>query len=153
MSKPHRKARRARQKRYVPRPVRTPMLVGADLVLRPLMQIIDQIELHGTVDTDARGVPQFLASDGRWYDSASAIEGVIWHFEMMATRHSLALPLDGLRELHIALKFLVPVRESTLIKLRSDMPKLQRALALGNPDDQIDLVQQTRIKEALESRA
>jgi hypothetical protein len=128
------------------------MLVGSDLVLRPLQQIIDQIEMHGTVDVDGRGTPQFLAGDGRWYEAAPAIEGVIWHFEMMATRHNLALPLDGLRELHIALKYLVPIQQSTLIKLRSDMPRLQRAMASGDPEDQIDILQQTRIKAEMEAR-
>lgn len=147
MSNPHRKARRA--KRYQPKPVRHPMLVGASLVMFPLQQIVNQLDLHGTVDTDSKGVAQFMATDGRWYESAPAIEGVIWHFEMMCTRHGLVLPLDGLRELHIALKYIVPIQNSTMVKLRAALPVLQRAMGLADRQDQIDLLQQTRIRAEL----
>jgi hypothetical protein len=72
---------------------------------------------------------------------------------MMAQRHKLELPLDGLRELHISLKYLVPIQQRTIVKLRAALPVLQRAMALGDPDDQIDLLQQTRIKAELEASA
>ncbi|KAG0752367.1 hypothetical protein G6F22_021897 [Rhizopus arrhizus] len=71
-------ARKPRRKQYRPRAVRAPMLVATDLVLRPLEAIIDQINRDGTVHTDAKGIPQFRAGDGKWYESAGAIEGVIW---------------------------------------------------------------------------
>lgn len=153
MSNPFRKARREkrRTKPYHPRPIRTPMIVGTDLVLRPLEQIIEQLERDGTAITDSKGYPVFQAGDGQWYPSADAIEGVIWHMEMHCTRHGRALPLEGLRELHIALKYLAPVMESTLAKLDKEMPALRRAMAMADPDDQLDLLRQTQVKAELES--
>ncbi len=47
------------RKPYRPRDVRTPMLVGTDLVLRPLEAIIEQIDRDGTVNASRRGVPIF----------------------------------------------------------------------------------------------
>jgi hypothetical protein len=148
MSNKYRKQRRA--KRYVPKPVRTPMIVGTDLVLRPLETIIDRLEIDGTIDVDGKGNPVFPTSDGEWYDAAGAIEGVMWHMEMHATRHSLTLPLDGLKELVIAFRFCVPVQNSTMQKLRTAMPVLRRAMSLAKPDDQIDLLRQTQIRAELE---
>lgn len=154
MSNPFRKARREkrRNKPYRQRAVYTPMLVATDLVLRPLESIVDRLEIDGTVDVDGKGNPVFQAGDGRWYDAAGAIEGVMWHFEMFCTRHRRELPLDSLRELHIALKYIKPVMGSTLAKLKKDMPALRRAMAMADSDDQLDLLQQTRIKAELEAR-
>lgn len=135
------------------RPVHAPMVVGAELVMRPLEQIIEQIATHGTVDVDERGHPQFMAADGHWYESAGAIEGVVWHFEMLETRRQVALPLEGLRDLHIALKYLVPIRETTMAKLAHEIPVLRAALAQGDPEEQLDILQQTRIKAEFEGLA
>jgi hypothetical protein len=152
MSNPYRRARREkRRKPYRPREVRTPMIVGADLVLRPLEQIVDRLGIDGTVDVDGKGTPVFQAGDGQWYDAAGAIEGVVWHFEMMETRHGLQLPLDGLRELVIAFRYCVPIQGSTMVKLRAALPVLRQAMAGGDPADQVDILQQTRIKAELEA--
>ena len=152
MSNPHRRARKARNKRYTPRAVRAPMIVATDLVLRPVEAIIDQINRDGTVHADAKGIPQFQAGDGCWYEAAGAIEGVIWHFEMWCVRHGESLPLDPLRELHIALKYMVPIQERTLRNLGTAMPTLRRAMSLADPDDQVDLLRQTQIRAELEKR-
>ncbi|MBV7482484.1 hypothetical protein [Bordetella sp. BOR01] len=151
MSNPYRKARREkrRNKPYRQRAKYAPMLVATDLVLRPLERIIDQLKRDGTAITDGKGYPVFQAGDGQWYPSADAIEGVIWHLEMYCTRHGRELPLGGLRDLHIALKYIKPVMESTLAKLDQDMPVLRRAMSMAKPDDQVDLLQQTRIKAAM----
>ena len=155
MSNPYRKARREkrRNKPYRQRAKHAPMLVASDLVLRPLERIIDQLKHEGTAITDSKGYPVFQAGDGQWYPSADAIEGVIWHLEMFCTRHGRELPLDGLRDLHIALKYIKPVMESTLAKLDKEMPALRRAMAMADPDDQLDLLRQTQIKAELEYSA
>src|SRR5690606_33886464 len=156
MSNPYRKTRREkrRNKPYRQRAKHAPMLVASDLVLRPVEAIIDRLEIDGTVDVDGKGNPIFQAGDGEWYDAAGAIEGVIWHFEMFCTRHGRELPLDSLRELHIALKYIKPVMGSTLAKLKKDMPALRRAMAMANPNDQLNLLRQTQIKaELMEARA
>lgn len=151
MSNKYRKQRRT--KRYVPKAVRTPMIVGTDLVLRPLEAIIDRLELDGMIDVDGKGNPVFRAGDGEWYDAAGAIEGVMWHMEMHATRHGLTLPLDGLRELVIAFRFCVPVQNSTMQKLRTALPVLRRVMSMAKPDDQVDLLRQTQIRAELEHAA
>lgn len=151
MSNPHRKARR--NKRYVPKAIRTPMIVGTDLVLRPLEAIVDRLEIDGTVDVDGKGNPVFQAGDGEWYDAAGAIEGVHKHFDMFATRHKLTLPLDCLRELSIAFRYCVPVQQSTMQKLRTALPALRRAMSMADPDEQVDLLRQTQIWAELEHAA
>ncbi len=133
--------------------VRTPMIVGTDLVLRPLEQIIDQIERDGTVNVSAKGAAQFQSGDGQWYDTAAAIEGIVVHFEMFAMRHDLDLPLDALRELHVALKYCVPVFERTLTGLQHALPVLRRAMATACPDDQVDILTQSMIKFEFEKTA
>lgn len=144
--------RRARVRRLERRKA-SPMIVGAEIVMRPLEQLFDELDRTGKVSVNAKGYPEFLACDGRWYEAAPAIEGLIWHFEMWCTRHCKDLPLQPLRELHIALHYLVPVQESTIDALRHALPILRSVIALGSPEDQVDLLQQTRIKAELESRA
>lgn len=140
-----------RNKRYVPKPVRPPMLIGAELAMRPLEQIIEQIARDGTINTED-GVPVFLTSDG-WYQSAEAIEGMIWHLEMYCARHGRALPLDPLRSLHAALVEMEPIGQGLLADLITSMPALRRAMSLADPEDQLDLLRQTQIKAELERTA
>lgn len=139
-----------RPARHEMRPKASPMIVGAEIVMRPLEQLFDELDRTGKVTVNSRGFPEFLACDGHWYEAAPAIEGLIWHFEMWCTRHRKELPLQPLRELHIALHYLVPVQESTIDALRQALPVLRRVIALGLPEDQVDLLQQTRIKAELE---
>ena len=131
--------------------VRTPMIVGIDLALRPLEEIIDQIERDGTVNTSSKGVAMFKASDGGWYDTVEAIDGLIVHFEMYSVRHRVALPLGALRDLQTALKYCIPVFEKTILELRHDLPVLRRALATADPDDQVDILVQSMIKFEMEA--
>lgn len=154
MSSPHRRARREkrRNKPYRRREPRGHMLVASDLVLRPLETIVDQLDISGSLDTDGKGNPIFRDGNGRTHDAAAAIEGLMWHFEMHSIRHGCPLPLDGVRELHVALKYIAPVMESTLVKLKSDLPVLRRAMALADPDDQLDLLRQTQIKAEMEAQ-
>lgn len=156
MSNPHNRARRAKARRnkpYRPRPVGAPMLAAAELVMRPLERIVDRLEIDGMVDVDGRGVAVFQDGDGHWCDAAEGVEGLRCHFEMMGIRHGLSLPLDGLAELVTAFRYCVPVQLGTMVKLRAALPVLRKAMALGDPADQVDLLQQTRIKAELEARA
>lgn len=146
-------SRRQTRARRIERPKAAPMIIGAEVVLRPLEQLFDQLDRTGEVSVDARGYPEFLAADGHWYEAAPAIEGLIWHFEMWCTRHDKKLPLQPLRDLHVALHYLVPVQPSTIAALRDALPILRRTMALGSPEDQVDLFQQTRIKAAMEAQA
>lgn len=152
MSNKYRKARR--NKAYRPKPVRAPMVVASALVLAPLEAIIDRLDIDGTVAIDGKGNPILQdMQTGEWYDAAGGIEGLIWHLDMHCTRHGVVLPLDGLRELHIAFKYCAPVQPSTMRKLREALPILQRAMAVADKDDQLDLLRQTQIKAAMEAHA
>jgi hypothetical protein len=152
MSNKYRKARR--NKAYRPKPVRAPMVVASALVLAPLEAIVDRLDIDGTVAIDGKGNPILQdMQTGEWYDAAGGIEGLIWHLEMHCTRHGVDLPLDGLRELHIAFKYCAPVQPSTMRKLREALPVLQRAMAMADKDDQLDLLHQTQIKAAMEASA
>lgn len=145
-----RRGSRARRER---RPLLMPMLIGADRALRPIEQIIEQIERGGRFSANAHGQAQFQTPDGNWHDAAPAIEGLIWHFEMWCIRHGRDLPLQPLRDLHTALHYMVPVHESTLEGLCTTMPALRRVMALADREDQTDLMQQALIKGAMEGRA
>lgn len=155
MSNKYSKARRAkvRNKVYRPKPVRNSMLVASSLVLAPLEAMLDQIEVKGTVDVDGNGNPVFRDGDGEWYGAAGGIEGLVWHLEMHETRHHVELPLDGMRELVIAFRYCAPVQPSTMRKVREAMPIVSKALAMADRDDQIDLLQQTKIKDVMERMA
>lgn len=145
-----RRGTRARRER---RPQMLPMLLGADRALRPIEQVIEQIERGAKFSANAEGRAQFQTPDGHWHEAAPAIEGLIWHFEMWCIRHGRNLPLQPLRDLHTALHYMVPVHESTLDGLRVTMPVLRRVMALGDRQDQADLMQQALIKGAMEGRA
>lgn len=80
------KGRPARPAHHAIRPKVSPMLVGAEIVTRPLEQLFDELVRTGAVSVNARGFPQFLACDGHWYEAAPAIDGLIWHFEMWPPR-------------------------------------------------------------------
>lgn len=142
-------SRRARPGRRAERPKASPMIVGAEIVMRPLEQLFDELDRTGKVSVNARGYPDFLACDGYRYEAAPAIEGLIWHFEMWEIRHGKALPLQPLRDLHVALHYLVPLQERTVEALRQTLPVLRNVMATGKPEDQVDLLQQTRIKAAM----
>lgn len=144
--------RRARVRRLERRKA-SPMIVGAEIVMRPLEQLFDELDRTGKVSINAKGYPEFLECDGHRYEAAPAIEGLIWHFEMWSIRHGRELPLQPLRDLHIALHYLVPIQESTIEGLRQALPALRRVITLGQPADQVDLFQQTRIKIAMEAQA
>lgn len=139
-----------RNKKYRPRPVRTPLIVGTSLVLAPLIAVIDQIDRDGTVLVGAQGRPVFQDGDGRWYETPAALEGLIWHLEMWCSRHDTTLPLDALRQFHKALDYSIPITDSLLQRLKRDVPILQRAMGRGNADDHVDLLRQVQIKAEME---
>lgn len=132
------------------RPKYAPVIVGTSLVLAPLIAVVDQIARDGTVLTGARGRPVFQDGDGNWYETPAALEGLIWHLEMLATRHSLHIPLDALREFWKALDYSIPITQSLLNRVQADIPVLQRVMALASGDDHIDLLRQVQIKAEME---
>ena len=142
-----------RRKPYKPKPVRTPLIVGAQLVFGPLQAIMDQLDLDGTVTTNAQGTAMFQDGDGNWYETSTALEGIIEHCDMWAARHNKALPTGSLAQLARFLRFGMNLPESLMQNLHHDIPRLQAAMARGNADDMVDLLNQVQIKVELEQAA
>lgn len=109
------------------------MMVGAEIVMRPLEQLFDELARTGRASVNARGFPDFLACDGYRYEAAPVIECLIRHFEMRETRHGRRLLLQPLRDLHVALHDLVPIQERTVAALRHALNVLRNVMATGSP--------------------
>lgn len=140
------------RKPYKQKSIRTPMIVGASLVISPLESIVNQISNDGTVDV-RQGVPQFMATDGLYYPTTPAIEGVIYHFEIIEMRHGIKLPLEPLRQFRIALEYCVPITESLLEKLKDSLTVLRKTLSYGDAVEQLDILRNAQIKFEMERLA
>ncbi|MFY4005988.1 hypothetical protein [Achromobacter denitrificans] len=141
-----------RNKRYVPRVARLPMLIKTQQTLAPLESIIDQIERDGTVTVDARGLPIFhCVADGEWYASAPAIAGMADFFDMWATRHGSQFKATALRQLAKRLEVGMPIDAPLMAALHAELPSLRRIGAGLDQDDATDLLQQTRILAELDA--
>lgn len=143
-----------RNKRYVPRVARLPMLIKTQQTLAPLESIIDQIERDGTVTVDARSVPIFhCVADGEWYASAPAIAGMADFFDMWAVRHGHAFKATALRQLANRLEAGMPIDAPLMSALQAEIPTLRRIGASLNQADASDLLRQTQILAEMEQRA
>ena len=138
------------RKAYRPKDIRAPMLIGASLVISPLEAIVDQIGADGTVHVDRFGTPQFLATDGIWYATAPALEGLVYHLEMLCARRSIDLPIEPIRQLRIAMEYSVPVTSLLLDKLKAALPVIRHTLSFADPDEQIDILRSAQIKFEME---
>lgn len=141
------------RKAYRPKEVRAPMLIGASLVVSPIEAIFDQISSDGTVNVDGRGIPQFRATDGIWYATAPALEGLVYHLEMLCARRSIELPIEPIKQLRIAMEYSVPVTRSLLDKLKAALPVIRQTLSFADPDEQIDILRSAQIKYEFERLA
>lgn len=157
MSNKYRKQRRA--KRYVPKITKQlPMLVKADITMRPLEDVIDRIERECVLDV-ARihaGCESavFKASlDGVWYELAGAIEGIVWMFELWAERNEKVAPVEPLKVLIKRLQFDMPITQIEVDAVRAVMPKLRRIATFIDPYEAADIVRTTQIRAELEHAA
>lgn len=151
------RARKPRQKAYRPKPTRIPMLVKAQYTLEPLEAVIDQIERNGTVDVDRRGTPVFFCNtDGGWYESAPAIDGMADFFDMWAIRHGRQFDVTALRQLAARLAAGMPLDGPLVASLHALVPRLRRVASTLDHREAQDLLRGTQINEArkkLEARA
>lgn len=141
------------RKKYRPKDIRAPMLIGASLVVSPIEAIFDQINTDGTVNVDKFGTPQFLATDGIWYATAPALEGLVYHLEMLSARRNIELPIEPVRQLRIAMEYSVPVTDTLLDKLKQALPVIRHTLSFADPDEQIDILRSAQIKYEFERLA
>ena len=150
-----RKQKAKRHKSYRRRPVRRPMILDSHTVLEPIERILDDLERLGQytvwhAEDGTPGYAVFTAWDGNLYGSAGAIEGVLWHFDMMQARHRMNFPLVGMRAFHDAILALQPLSDEQIDLARADLDVMRRALSFQNRADAMDMVQQAQIREQLE---
>jgi len=130
------------------------MIVKMNTVLSPLEAILDQLERDGTVHTDERGTPIFLAApENAWFAMVPALLGVVDMFSMWATRHGKAFDLSALRRLAHKLEYGMPVAEQDTAAVRALLPSMQRVAGSLSHNEAKNLILQTQIKEELEARA
>ncbi|MDQ2150092.1 hypothetical protein RBI22_15340 [Alcaligenaceae bacterium C4P045] len=128
------------------------MIVKADTALRPLEEVIDQIERHGTVDVSERGAPVFKPpGECQWMDIAPAIAGLADTFEIYASRHGREINVRPLRVLCAALESGADVTQTNLTELHTLMPRLRAISARFGQKEAVDLVRVTEIKAELET--
>lgn len=139
-----------RNKPYRPRAKHAPLIVGAQMVFAPVLAIVEQLDRDGTLTTTASGVPIFQAGDGKWYETATALDGVIEHAEMWAARHGRAVPVESLKQFVRFVRFSMNIPATLMEQLRTDLPALQGIIARGNPNDMVDLLRQVQIKVQFE---
>jgi hypothetical protein len=138
-----------RCKKYKPKPVRAPMIVGADLVISPLDLMIDQIDKREEM-LYVNDTPVFLDADARLFDASEAIAGLRDFFEMWSIRHQKDLDLYPLEHL---ISFVMGRRsadQEMIDSLRSCARALRSVMAFSDPEDQIDLFHQVKIKSEIE---
>jgi len=129
------------------------MLVKVELTIRPLEDIIEHIERHGTLPVDRRGDPVYIDQHGNHCPLWEVIDGLVTTFEMWCTRHNRTLPLSPLRMFVGALHYSMPLTSFNLEEIKKAMPHLRAAARSMGHDDANDLVVQTQIKAELEARA
>jgi len=124
-------------------------------VFSPLEQILNQLEQDGTIDTAATdGVPIFKdSSDGAWYCTVSALNGVIEAYEIHERRYGRTLALEPLRVLSNKLKYGMPIFQSDTTAARACMARMRVETMQMTADYAKQLIKDFQIKEALEKVA
>lgn len=143
--------RQARERIAMLRPRRFPMIVKADTVLRPLEDIIEQIERHDTMDVSRSGMPIFrIPGERGWYATAPAIRGVVEAFDLWAKRHGQPTITQPLHALVTCMECAMPIQRSNLDAVRALLPKLRAISARFGHEEAADIIRVTQIREAME---
>ena len=121
------------------------------LVFGPLENILDQLERDGTVDGTTDDTPIFKdESDGHWYCTVSALNGVIEAYEIHERRHSRSLNLEPLRILSNKLKYGMPIFQSDTDAARACLNRMRLETMQMTADYARQLINDFRIKEELQ---
>lgn len=118
-------------------------------VFTPLERILDQLEQEGTVDVSAAhkmaGMPIYKETDGKWYSTVHAMQGVIEFFEIHASRKGLFLPLQPLILLAKKLEVDMPIFPKDTQDVRAALVILRRTANRMTADEAHELVNDIRI--------
>lgn len=122
-------------------------------VFGPLEAILRQIEQDGTVTTDKQGMPIFKdSSDGHWYATVPAVEGIVDAYATHATRCGRAMPLDSLRRLTNKLEYASPLTLDDCAAVKRDLATLRRETMSMTVEYAASLVTTTQLKIELEQQ-
>ncbi|MBS1170602.1 MAG: hypothetical protein H6R01_1520 [Burkholderiaceae bacterium] len=147
-SKRPRHSKQTRRRQSNPRLIAQPWKTAA--VFDPIERIVDQLERDGTVTVTLDGMPVFLNTDGKWYSSVAAIEGVIQAFEIHSGRTNHALPIRPLHQLATKLRIGMPIFSSDTTAVRAALNVLRRAGNSLTADEAAELAQAVSISAAMD---
>lgn len=139
------------RRKRVPRPIRIPMLVKSNNALHQIDSILAQIDNHGTLTVDERGVAVYFSHmDGETYATAPALRGVRDFFEMWAVRHQQPLQLAAFDRFIEQVDQVQQISDADICAMQVQLAVLRGIAGRMSPADAADLVQQTQVKEAME---
>lgn len=139
---------RLRPGRRIPRRVDAPMIVKASKIISPLVAILDQLELHDTVDVEGDTSVFRDASDECWYEMSPALQGVIEFFEEVGHRHRIAIDLSALDTLRQNLVAGETILLSQIHQVRNILPKLQVIANRLNSSEALEILDGIRKRSA-----
>lgn len=144
---------RHRTGRRIPRRIDAPMIVKSSTIISPLVAILDQLELHDTVDVEG-DTPVFRdASDECWYEMSPALLGVIEFFEEVGRRHGVAIDLTALDTLRRNLVSGDTVLLSQIHEVRTLLPKLQVIANRTSQLEALEILDEIRQRTAVPNAA
>lgn len=144
------KKTKKRNKPYVPREAKVPMLVITCANLWPLDSIVRQINTDGTINVSAKGVP--VCKDirtGKYFDVIPVLAELISFLEMYEIRHALKMPIEPIREFSRFLEYGMPISETMASKMKIACETMQRRFSFSEQNDAKDLLTQVHIKDAI----
>lgn len=123
-----------------------------DQVWRPLEQIMDRMQIDGTVET-AQGRPiLYDAGTGGWYEIAPAIEGLIDFHRIAGSRHGWQIDLRPLEKLAAKLQHGTPIFEPDLQAVRTLAAQLKRHVGRLTLREAKDILTTVRIQIEMEKQ-
>lgn len=123
-----------------------------DQVWRPLEQILDRMEMDGTVET-AQGRPVLYdAGTNGWYEIAPAIVGLVDFHRIAADRHGWDVDLQPLTKLAKKLEHGTPIFAADVAAVRALAANLKRHVGHLTLREAKDILTTVRIQIALEQQ-
>lgn len=116
----------------------------------PLLAIVEQLEIEGTTDIQNDGTAVFKdVVDGYWYESYTAIMGVVDVFEIHEKRAGVMIDLEPLRRLALKLKNDVDILLCDTEDCRACFARMHSASLIMTVGYASELIKDTLIQEKM----
>lgn len=120
-------------------------------VFDPLLAIVDQLERDGTKDVTNGGTAIFKdAVDGHWYESCTAIIGVVEAYEIHEKRAGIKINLEPLRRLAKKLEYDMVIFPSDTQDCRACFDRMRKESLGMTVGYARELIRDTQIQEQVE---